>query len=143
MIGVWVVAAAFFLIVEIFTVSFFISCFGVGAIAAAGVAFINATAYGWQMGVFVLVSAIAVALTLEDRSCRQAIIVLGAVAPTPRRATEAERLLVGQVVDEALAARAARAALAGATPLAGNEHKLPILETVVARTLLAAAGRPS
>lgn len=62
-IWVWVIAAAFFLVVEIFTVSFFISCFGVGAIAAAIVAAFAPDAFAVQMGVFVVVSAITVALT--------------------------------------------------------------------------------
>jgi len=62
-IWVWVVAAAFFLVVEIFTVSFFISCFGVGAIGAAIVAAFAPEAYTTQMAVFVVVSAITVAMT--------------------------------------------------------------------------------
>jgi xanthine dehydrogenase YagS FAD-binding subunit len=85
---------------------------------------------------------VAVALTLDGRTCRQATIVLGAVAPTPRRATEAERALVGSTVDVIAAGRAARAAITSATPLSGNDHKIPILEAVLARTILAAvAGR--
>ncbi len=63
MIWIWVVAAAFFLVIEIFTVSFFISCFGVGAIASAIVAVFAPEAYTAQMAVFVVVSAITVALT--------------------------------------------------------------------------------
>jgi xanthine dehydrogenase YagS FAD-binding subunit len=64
--------------------------------------------------------------------------VLGAVAPTPRRATAAERVLAGSAVDVIAAGRAARAAIASATPLSGNDHKIPILEAVLARTILAA-----
>jgi hypothetical protein len=41
--------------------------------------------------------------------------------------------------DVIAAGRAARAAIAGATPLPGNDHKVPILEAVLARTILAAA----
>ena len=87
---------------------------------------------------------VAVALAMDGRVCRQATIVLGAVAPTPRRATEAERALTGVTVDVMAAERAAHAAIAGATPLSGNDHKVQILEVVVARTILAAVqGRPS
>jgi len=86
---------------------------------------------------------VAVALAMDGRTCRQATIVLGAVAPTPRRAAEAERVLAGAAVDVMAAGRAARAAVAGATPLAGNDHKVPILEAVVARTILAAAAAPA
>lgn len=82
---------------------------------------------------------VAVALVMDGRTCRRATIVLGAVAPTPRRAAEAERVLAGAAVDVIAAGRAARAAIAGATPLSGNDHKVPILEAVLARTILAAA----
>jgi xanthine dehydrogenase YagS FAD-binding subunit len=82
---------------------------------------------------------VAVALAMDGRTCRQATIVLGAVAPVPRRAIEAERVLAGAAVDVIAAGRAARAAVAGATPLPGNDHKVPILEAVLARTILAAA----
>ena len=83
---------------------------------------------------------VAVALTLDGPGgvCRDAAIVLGAVAPVPRRAAEAEKALIGARVDAAAAQRAAQAAVAGATPLSGNDHKVPILEVVVRRTILAA-----
>lgn len=87
---------------------------------------------------------VAVALVMDGRTCKQATIVLGAVAPTPRRATEAERVLTGAAIDVMAAGRAARAAITGATPLPGNDDKVPILEAVVARTILAAAaGTPA
>ncbi len=82
---------------------------------------------------------VAVALSMSGRVCRQATIVLGAVAPTPLRATAAEKLLVNATVDIVGAGRAARAAITSATPLAHNDHKVAILETVIARTILAAA----
>ena len=86
---------------------------------------------------------VAVALVMDGRTCRKASIVLGAVAPVPRQATESERALVGNAVDVIAAGKAARLALTGATPLSGNDHKVPILEAVVARTILAAAGSKS
>jgi xanthine dehydrogenase YagS FAD-binding subunit len=81
---------------------------------------------------------IAVVLTLADRKVEAANIVAGAVAPVPRRLTASESLLVGREIDERVAAEAARAAVRGATPTAKNSYKVPILETVVRRTLLAA-----
>ncbi len=51
------------------------------------------------------------------QTVRWASIVAGWVAPMPRRASETERLLVGQPLTEELARRAARAAVAGASPL--------------------------
>lgn len=81
---------------------------------------------------------VAVVLDMEGRLCRRASIVLGAVAPVPLRAKAAEALLAGHPVDEASAASAARAAVAGATPLSKNRYKVQVVETVVRRTLLAA-----
>jgi xanthine dehydrogenase YagS FAD-binding subunit len=69
-------------------------------------------------------------------------IVVGSAAPVPFRAKAAEALVEGQKVDATLAARAAQAALEGATPLAKNAYKLPMVAAVVRRTLLAAAGLP-
>ncbi|MBA3460853.1 MAG: FAD binding domain-containing protein [Deltaproteobacteria bacterium] len=87
---------------------------------------------------------VAVALVMEGRTCKRATLVLGAVAPTPRRATEAERVLTGATVDVMTAGRAARAAIASATPLAHNDYKVPILEAVLARTIMTAiTGRAS
>jgi xanthine dehydrogenase YagS FAD-binding subunit len=66
-------------------------------------------------------------------------VVLGAAAPIPWRAAAAEPLLSGPSIDEETARAAARAAVQGATPLSGNIYKLPVFETVVRRTILAAA----
>ena len=82
---------------------------------------------------------VAVVLRMEGRTVRQASIAMGWVAPTPRRAAEAEKLLVGKPVDEELARQVARAAVAGATPLSKNAYKVAVLEAVVRRTVLAAA----
>ena len=81
---------------------------------------------------------IAVALQLQpERTVVAAKIVLGWVAPTPRRATEAEQLLIGHALDEARARDAARAATQAARPLARNAYKVAVLEAVIERTLIA------
>ena len=81
----------------------------------------------------------AVALEIgPGRRCSAASVVLGAVAPVPHRARAAERALVGHVLDERQAATAAQAALEGATSLAMNAYKLPLIETLVRRALLQA-----
>lgn len=83
---------------------------------------------------------VAAVLAMDgDDVVRSAAIVMGWVAPTPRRAAESERLLTGRPPSDELARSAARAAVSGATPLAKNAYKVPILETVVRRTILAAA----
>ncbi len=77
-------------------------------------------------------------LDLEGGLVTGARIVLGAAAPVPWRATQAEALLVGKPITEETAAQAAAVAIEGATPLAQNAHKLPILAAIVRRALLAA-----
>jgi len=82
---------------------------------------------------------VAVVLAIDGARVRSSAIVMGWVAPTPRRAEEAERVLAGEEVTEDLARRAAQAAVAGATPLSRNGYKVAVLEAVVRRTIVAAA----
>lgn len=86
-----------------------------------------------------LVNATAV-LKLEGDVCKEARLVLGSVAPVPRRAEAAEKALVGKKIDEAAAAEAARVAFADATPLAGNAYKVSMGRVIAKRAILAAAG---
>jgi xanthine dehydrogenase YagS FAD-binding subunit len=79
----------------------------------------------------------------DDRKVESASIVMGWVAPTPRRAPGSELILAGKPLTEALAREAAKAAVADATPLSKNAYKVPILEAVVRRTILAAAAAKS
>ena len=53
---VWLILAAIFLIIEIFTAGFFIACFTVGALAAAIVSYFAAIPLFWQCLIFVIVS---------------------------------------------------------------------------------------
>jgi xanthine dehydrogenase YagS FAD-binding subunit len=80
---------------------------------------------------------VAVVLQMNGNNVGAAKIVMGWVAPTPRRAHESERVLLGQELNEDTVAAAARAAVRDATPLAKNGYKVRVLETVVQRTLLA------
>jgi xanthine dehydrogenase YagS FAD-binding subunit len=81
-----------------------------------------------------------VAVVLESRGgmVSKASIVLGAAAPIPWRATAAEKALAGKPLSEQTARAAGAAAVQGATPLSQNAYKIPIFETVVRRTILAA-----
>jgi xanthine dehydrogenase YagS FAD-binding subunit len=81
---------------------------------------------------------VAVVLQMNGDTVASAKIVLGWVAPVPRRAVDAEELLVGRHLDEHSASEAAAVAVRGATPLAKNAYKVPVLEAVIKRTLLAA-----
>lgn len=73
---------------------------------------------------------------------QDARLVLGAVAPTPMRAREAEWMLTGQRLDEGLIARASRKAAEEARPItdvrAPAEYRTTLVEVLSRRALLAA-----
>lgn len=83
-----------------------------------------------------------VAVVLDQRcdTVNRASIVLGAAAPVPWRATDAEKVLAGKGIDQESARGAAAAAVRGATPLSENAYKIPMFEAVVRRTIMKAAG---
>jgi xanthine dehydrogenase YagS FAD-binding subunit len=81
---------------------------------------------------------VAVVLQMNGDTVAAAKIVLGWVAPMPRRAVASEEILVGRLVDEQSASEAAAAAVRSATPLAKNAYKVSVLEAVIKRTILAA-----
>lgn len=85
------------------------------------------------------IAEIAVVLESDGGRVKSAAVIMGAAAPVPLRARAAESALVGQVVNEETARRAAQAAVKGATPLSENGYKVPIFETLVRRAILAAA----
>ncbi|MGH9141297.1 MAG: FAD binding domain-containing protein [Vicinamibacterales bacterium] len=82
---------------------------------------------------------VAVVLQMDGEVVKDARVALGWVAPTPRRAHTCERALIGRPLTAATAREAAAAAVAGATPLPQNGYKVPVLEAVVRRTILAAS----
>jgi xanthine dehydrogenase YagS FAD-binding subunit len=84
---------------------------------------------------FAIVSVASV-ITVAGGLCTDARIALGAVAPGPARASEAEKMLVGRPLDEKAAAAAGEAALAGAKPLSMNAYKIEIAKTLVKRAIL-------
>jgi xanthine dehydrogenase YagS FAD-binding subunit len=85
---------------------------------------------------FALVS-IASVLTLEEGLCKKANITLGGIAPAPVRATIAEQLILGRVIDDKLATQAAAASVAHARPLSMNEYKIEIVKALVKRAIFA------
>ena len=84
---------------------------------------------------FAIVSVAAI-ITLEEGICREARIVLGAVAPFPVRARAAEELLIGRPICEETALAAAEKALAGAKPLSKNAYKIQIAKALVKRAIM-------
>lgn len=81
---------------------------------------------------------VAVVLQMNGDTIAAAKIVMGWVSPTPRRAVEAEEILVGRKLDELAASEAARAAVRSASPKSKNAYKVAVLETVIRRAILAA-----
>lgn len=85
---------------------------------------------------FALASA-AVLINPATGSVTSARVALGAVAPTPWRATAAEEELVGNVVSEAVADSVAEAAVDGFFTLSSNKWKVQVAKGVVKRAILA------
>jgi NADPH-dependent glutamate synthase beta subunit-like oxidoreductase len=82
------------------------------------------------------VVSVASVLVEENGVCKDARVILGAVAPEPVRARETEELLKGRSVTEQIASEAAQAAVAAAIPLAMNDYKVEIVRTLVKRAIL-------
>lgn len=80
--------------------------------------------------------SVASLITVGDGVCEDARIALGAVAPTPMRATEAEQTIKGKAIIESLAEMAGAAAVKNAKALSKNAYKIPITKTLVKRAIL-------
>lgn len=82
---------------------------------------------------------VAVALTLAGEVCQEVRIVLGAVAPTPLRARQAEAVLRGQVGDEVSISAAAEAAQAESRPISdvrsSAEYRREMVRVLTARAV--------
>ena len=85
-------------------------------------------------------AAAAVSIKMNGSNVESARIVLGHVAPTPWRSPEAGQALQGKPVNEETAAAAGEAAVAKATPLSQNKHKVRLASVAVKRAILLAAG---
>ena len=81
--------------------------------------------------------SVAVLITLESDTCKDARIVLGGVAPIPWRDRNAENVLKGKTIDVATAELAGQLALEGARPLTMNGYKIPLAQALVKRAILA------
>ena len=68
-------------------------------------------------------------------------ICLGAVAPTPYRATKAEEAIAGKTINQETAEAAGAAAVEDAAPLCDSTYKVQIAKTMVKRALLAAVDK--
>ncbi len=79
--------------------------------------------------------SVAVSLAKNGGSAKGVRIALGAVAPTPRRATAAEQFLEGKGLQADNIARAADLAVEGAQPLAFNASKVDLARGLVRQAL--------
>ena len=78
----------------------------------------------------------AIVITPGTGAVTSARVVLGGVAPIPRRATKAEDALKGQTISSTVADTVAAAAVDGATALANNKYKIQMIKGIVKRALL-------
>ena len=86
------------------------------------------------------IAEVAVVLEADGNKCKRASIIMGAAAPVPHRAKEAEAALADKELTRENALAAADAALSSATPMTLNKYKIPLFRNLIARTILAAAG---
>jgi len=86
------------------------------------------------------VATATVVLAISQGKVDRASVVLGHVAPTPWRASEAEAALRGQKIDDPWAETASRAAMRTATSLGQNGYKIAVARVCVKRAILSAAG---
>ncbi len=95
----------------------------------------------------IAVVGVASQVTLVDGVCAKARIALAAVAPTPVRATAAERTLEGQPLTPAAIERAAELALEAARPISDQrgsaDFRRHLVRVLTRRTLTTALARAS
>lgn len=82
--------------------------------------------------------AAAVRLDMDGDVCKDARIMFGSMAPVPMRCTEAEAMIKGKALDEALIADCAKAAVAQTTPI-DDQRATAWYRTKVATALIAQA----
>jgi xanthine dehydrogenase YagS FAD-binding subunit len=85
----------------------------------------------------------SVALEFEAGIVRQAVIVLGQVAPVPWYSSSAAKAIIGLPVTEETARQAGEAGVAHATPLSDNGYKVQLAKVAIERALLRAVGLPT
>jgi len=93
----------------------------------------------------IAVGGVASQPTMANGTCAKARIVLASVAPTPVRATAAERALEGQAITPALIERAATLAVEAAKPINDQrgsvEFRKHLVRVLTRRTLITALER--
>ena len=85
------------------------------------------------------IASVASSISVVKGLCKGARIVLGAVSPALVRAREAEAFLKEKVINETIADQAAAISVEKAVPVGGSAYKLPIVKTLIKRSIMAAA----
>lgn len=99
--------------------------------------------HGVRKAMEIAIVCVASCVSFQDGVCAGARITLGAVAPTPLRARQAESLLSGKALTQDLAAQAGTAAAQEARPITDMrgsiEYRRAIVQALTSRTLMQAA----
>lgn len=89
---------------------------------------------------------VAAVVVAEDGTCKEIRIALGAVAPTPMRAKQAEEVLRGQKLNDEVIARAAQIASGECHPIsdhrASQEYRCQMVEVLTRRAIEQAMSQP-
>ena len=88
---------------------------------------------------FAIVS-VASNVKIEKGVCRDARIILGAVAHFPVRVKVAEEMLIGKTINKEIAEAAADKALEGSNPLSKNKYKIQIAKALIKQAVMGATG---
>jgi xanthine dehydrogenase YagS FAD-binding subunit len=88
-----------------------------------------------ESGVDYALASVAVSVVAAGGVAERTRIVLGAAAPVPWRAREAEAVLEGFQIDRMLIAEAVEAALGDAVPLADNRYKVGLFRALIVDAL--------
>jgi len=102
----------------------------------------NYIKFGLRRAGALAVAGVASSVTVSDGACRDVRIVLGAVAPTPMRARQAENILRGKKISQELIDEAGKIAAAEAKPIndirGSIEYRRNLVNVLTRRSLKAA-----
>ena len=83
-------------------------------------------------------ASVAGVFEMNGKTCQSANVVLGGVAPAPWRSTEAETVLTGKTINDAISMKAGEEAVKDAQPLADNEYKVTLTQNLISRAAMMA-----
>ena len=102
----------------------------------------NYIKFGLRRAGALAVAGVASSVTVSDGTCRDVRVVLGAVAPTPMRARQAENVLRGKKISQELIDEAGRIAAAESKPISdirgSIEYRRNLVNVLTRRSLKAA-----